>query len=149
MKDSDSKTALFDYISDDLQSKTREKPYILFTTKGCNVLSSKDEINLNDLDPCTQEEPDTRIFLHLKNMLENGHKHIFILTGDTDIVGIAIDIFHRLQNLNLQEIWIGFGSGENLRLFLYTILHSNLGPKKAEHYPYSYHSQAVTLHLFP
>ena len=113
LKDSDSKTDLFSYVSEDLKKLTSEKPYLVLTTQNEYVLSSQDDINLESLQPSTHKEADTRIFLHLKNCVENGHKIVKIRTVDTDGLVLALSIFHKIPGL--EKLWIGFGSGKTYR----------------------------------
>ena len=74
LQNDENKTELFEFISEDLKSKTTEKPYLTLTTKGECVLSSKDDVSVDKLQPSMQEEADTRIFLNLKDAADNGHK---------------------------------------------------------------------------
>ena len=43
--------------------------------------------------PCSHEEVDSRMCLHVKDDLENGARKKFVQTVDTDIVVILTDIF--------------------------------------------------------
>ena len=54
------------------------------------------------------EEADTRIMLHLKNASKDGHTKAYVRTVDTDVVILAISFF---QQLGLEELWVGFGTG--------------------------------------
>ena len=40
---------------------------------------------------------------------------MLIKANDTDIVIIAIAVLHTLEMLGLQELWIAYGQGQNLR----------------------------------
>ena len=64
------------------------------------------------LAPCSQEEADSRIFVHVKDMAQNGHAKVMICTVDTDVVVIAVAKF--LQ-IGLEELWVAFGTGKNYR----------------------------------
>ena len=55
------------------------------------------------LAPCSQEEADSRIFVHVKDMAQNRHAKVMICTVDTDVVVIAVAKF--LQ-IGLQELWV-------------------------------------------
>ena len=50
------------------------------------------------------------MFLHLKGFFATGHCKVSLKTVDTDVVVIAINLFHKLD---LEE-WIEFGTGVNL-----------------------------------
>jgi len=68
--------------------------------------------------PCNHEEADTRIFLHLKNIIEMfkiseiDTDKICICANDTDVVVIAIALFHQL---NINELWFEFDVGKDKR----------------------------------
>lgn len=83
----------------------------LFKMIADAVVSNK-TLNLSALQPCNQEEADTRLFLHVMNASHNGLKKIMIITVDTDVVVIAIFAF---SLLDIEELWIEFGSGKNKR----------------------------------
>ena len=61
---------------------------------------------------CTSEEADERMFLHALHASEN-YKSILIKTVDSDVVTIAISMFHKLSMLN--ELWIKFGTRKSLK----------------------------------
>ena len=49
-----------------------------------------------------------RIMLHLKNASKEGHTKAYVRTVDTDVVILTIRFF---QQLGLEELWVGFGTG--------------------------------------
>ena len=76
-----------------------------------NVIANQD-INLSGLLPCTLEEADESMFLYVLHASEN-YKLILIKTGDSDVVTIAISVFHKLPMLN--KLWIEFETGKSLK----------------------------------
>ena len=64
------------------------------------------------LAPCTHEEADTRILLHLEDAVKQGYNKVSIRTVDTDVVVLAVA---SAQRLNITELWIAFGAGKNFR----------------------------------
>lgn len=70
----------------------------------CNDLSS----DLSNLKPSSQEEADTRLFLQVYDMRQQGYDKICICTVDTDVVVIALYAFHSLNNA---EVWVEFSTG--------------------------------------
>ena len=60
--------------------------------------------------PCTLEEADQRMFLNALHASGN-YESILIKTVDSDVVTIAISVFHKLPLLN--ELWIEFGTGKS------------------------------------
>ena len=70
-------------------------------TTDLNTVLSNETINTDLLSPCNHEEADTRMFLHVKHAVEEGHQKICIKTDDTDVVAIAISMF---SQLNVEEL---------------------------------------------
>ena len=58
------------------------------------------------IEPCTHEEADTRIMLHVADAAEHGFKKIMVRTVDPDVVVILIS---HIQDILAQEVWIAFG----------------------------------------
>ena len=79
--------------------------------------------------PCTQEEADTRVFLHLQDMSRQGIRSIKIRTVNTDVVVIAIALFSKLS---LKELWIEFGTGNNKVFYPVHVICNNLGNEKCK-----------------
>ena len=57
-------------------------------------------------------EARSRIFLHLLLASDHGCKTAFVQTVDSDIVVLTITFF---EQLNLDELWVGIGSGKSYR----------------------------------
>ena len=70
---------------------------------------SNQPADLTAVSPCKQEEADTRMMLHLQHAAEQGHTKAYLRTVDSDMVVLAINLFHAL---GLSELWIGFRSGK-------------------------------------
>ena len=49
------------------------------------------------LAPCTHEEADGRLMLHLRHCLQHGYRHVNIRSVDSDIVVLAIFTLAKLQ----------------------------------------------------
>ena len=63
---------------------------------------------------CDHEEADTRILLHLQDVLTNGSSNCLVRTVDADVVAIIIGKFHTLLTRNpTADIWIAFGTGKD------------------------------------
>ena len=69
-----------------------------------------DKQNITALEPCNQEEADTRMLLHAAHAASEGNKKILIRTVDTDVMVLVIAHMQRLQVL---ELWIAFGAGKH------------------------------------
>ena len=47
--------------------------------------------NIADLSPCTHEDGDTRMIVHIGDDAKSSYKNVMIRTVDTDIVVLAVD----------------------------------------------------------
>ena len=73
-------------------------------TKG-EMVHSNTPLELNDLMPCDIEEADERLCLHAKHAAEENQK-ILIKTVDSDVVVIALSVYHRISRIT--DLWIAF-----------------------------------------
>ena len=100
---------------------------VVISTKGESIVSNN---NLHgSLFPCTQEEADTRIFLHVKNASANGHSKVLVRSVDTDAVVIAIAFYQKLETFH--EFWVWFGTGKNQRFIPILSIAESLGKTKS------------------
>ncbi len=67
---------------------------------------------IDSIAPCSHEGADTRLFIHVADAVRKGHTKLLIRTVDTDVVALEVSVVHRLD---LQELWIEFGTGKNHR----------------------------------
>ena len=79
-------------------------------------ISSSNELDLSSLTPCNHEEADTRVFLHVKDMTQQGHTKMVIRTVDTDVLVLAVSVYEQLQE-EMEELWVEFGAGKNKKFF--------------------------------
>ena len=84
----------------------------LYATDGSGVLCSSAESHLSQLAPCSQEEADTRLLLHVADAVQKGCKKVTIRTVDTDVVVLAVASFSKTT---ADELWIAFGVGSSFR----------------------------------
>jgi len=80
-----------------------------------NQAISKQNHNLTNISPCTQEKGDTRVFLHVQDAARHGSSKIKIRTVDTDVVVIGICLYGSIAGV--EELWIDFGVGKNRRYY--------------------------------
>lgn len=120
----ENKTELFTFLSTMASRIVTNKQII--TTHNTNVLCTGCP-DISGLEPCTHEEADTRILLHLEHAVRAGHSKILIRTVDTDVVVLAIT---SAQRLNILELWIGFGAGKNFRFLAAHEMSRALGPDR-------------------
>ncbi|CAC5375591.1 unnamed protein product [Mytilus coruscus] len=126
----ENKKELFAFISEQLVSRDivfDEEKQIVSTT-GSNVNCRKEK-DVSEIAPCTQEEADTRMMLHVNDAVADGHKCVMIRTVDTDVVVIAISVLQKIESI--LELWIAFGVGKNFRYLSFHDIANALGPEKS------------------
>ena len=62
---------------------------------------------------CNHKEADTKIFVHVKELVLKGRRVVLVDTVDTDLVVIAISRFKELPHFGLEKLWLEFGAGIN------------------------------------
>lgn len=124
------KTELFGFLAEYIADMQSEK--LVITTNGPSVLANQDlDESFSSLQPCHHEEADTRIILHLAQG-SSKHKKAMIKTVDTDVVVLAVTA---VVNHGLEELWVAFGTGVNLRYIPAHQLASTIGPAKSQSLP--------------
>ncbi|KAK3737069.1 hypothetical protein QZH41_013876, partial [Actinostola sp. cb2023] len=81
----------------------------LYSTAGESVLSSSNRSDMTILSPCTHEEADTRLMVHVLDASLCGHRRIMIRTNDTDVVVLAVSI---ASTIPAEELWVAYGRGK-------------------------------------
>ena len=81
LRNCDNKKELFGFLAHQTVQYTIPNKTIITTVKEF-VLSSP-SISTNNLQPCSHEEADTRIFVHVLNAVKQGHSKLMIRTVDT------------------------------------------------------------------
>ncbi|KAJ4945560.1 hypothetical protein JOQ06_023241 [Pogonophryne albipinna] len=89
---------------------------VVIVTKEENALITQ-TMSLDELAPCSHEEADTIIFVHAKQ---------------ADILVIAVGILPTLQEIGLQQLWIAFGHGRNLKWIPVHDLCLSIGMEKSK-----------------
>ena len=86
-----------DYLSECIQAcETGRK--VIISTDDETIVSTQN--NMNDveyLQPCSHEEADTRILLHVAHCARQGLRKVVIRTVNTDLVALAIEHFPALR----------------------------------------------------
>ena len=80
-----------------------------------------------ELSPCNHEEADTRMILHIEDILISG-KSVVMRTVDTDVLVLAIAASIRHEN---KEIWVWFGTGSNKKMISAHDIRIAIGNEKA------------------
>ena len=101
---------------------------MVIVTKEENVLSNH-TTSLEGVSPCSHEEADTRIFVHARHAAQEGSKSV-LKASDTDILVIAISAMPTLQAIGLQQLWVAFVQGRNMRWIPVHELYRSVGPEK-------------------
>ena len=105
----ENKKELFRFLAH-VKSLSTDEGNSVYTTHGNNVLSSIVDADLTNLVPCSHEEVDTCLLLHVLDAVQKGFRKVCMRTVDTDVVVLAIAIFDRISP---EELWIAFGTGSN------------------------------------
>ena len=123
----ENKKDLFQFLARHL-TETNASGKLVCNTYNDSVMMSPYQIeNASDLHPCTHEEADSRIFLHVKNAIDCGHQKLLVRTVDTDVVVLAISLFFELQ---ATELWVAFGVGKHFRYIPIHDIANQLGADK-------------------
>ena len=122
------KTGLFKFLSAAVYSANVPPDKILLTTNEEHVLSPS-PVDLTHLQPCTQEEADYRMMLHMTDAYHHGQRKIMIHATDTDVLVLAIAT---ASSLNDCEIWLAFGHGKNFRYIAVHDIAAHLGGERSK-----------------
>lgn len=126
----ENKTELFSFLSTQVSGIDTNKQVI--ATCITEVLCNNHQ-DIAGLAPCTHEEADTRILLHLEDAVRQQYNKVSIRTVDTDVVVLAIT---SAQRLGITELWVAFGAGKNFRLLPIHELANALGPQRCIALPF-------------
>jgi hypothetical protein len=124
------KEELFHYLAECVASYDAGEK-VLISTKD-QLIVTNDQNALNDLEylqPCTHEEADTRLLLHVAHCAKQGLRKVAILTVDTDVVVLAVAHFHAIP---VDELWVSFGVGNHFRHFAIHAIANNLKREKSK-----------------
>ena len=84
----------------------------IYATLERNVLCSVDYADMTNLVPCSHEEADTRLLLHVADADKAGYRKVCVSTVDTDVVVLAVAHYN---NKKPDELWVAFGTGSHFR----------------------------------
>ena len=83
--------------------------------------------DVHTLSPCSPEEADSRILLHVAHAAQHGHHQILISTVDTDVVVLAVFAITYLPAGH--ELWLAFVTGKSFRYMAANQIAVSLGPE--------------------
>ena len=72
------------------------------------VLSTLPLDDVSRLAPCTQEEVDTRLILHVADAVKSGFVRIVVRSVDTDVLALAVALLQKLQEQTQESIQLWF-----------------------------------------
>ncbi len=121
----ENKTELFSFLAERAANVNTEK--LVVSTYGKDVLCNRFK-DTEKLAPCSHEEADTRIFVHMADALDESLRTILIRTVDTDVVVLAVAAVVQTE---VTELWIAFGTGSNFRYIPVHSIAAALGPDKS------------------
>ena len=122
----ENKTELFEFLAQHIAELPVDGQQIVTTFRN-NVMCNQERQHAN-LSPCSHEEADTRIILHLADAAKSGYDRILIRTVDTDVVVLAVTYYYTVP---ASEIWIAFGTGQHFRYIGAHCIAQALGPEKS------------------
>ena len=106
------KDELHRYLSDCIHA-CETGSEVITSTKGETIVSTQNDVSdVEYLQPCSYDEADARIPLHVAHCARQGLRKLVIRTVDTDVVVLAIG---HSPALRLDEIWVSFGVGTHFR----------------------------------
>ena len=92
----ENKTELFAFLSRVAVRHSVGEGKEIYATDGSRVLCSPVESCLAHLAPCSQEEADTRLLLHVADAVQKGCRKVTIRIVDTDVVVLAVASFSKI-----------------------------------------------------
>lgn len=131
LRSDENKAELFHFLAASISSVELPGVQIVSTVEE-DVISSQ-PIAKEGLTPCNHEEADTRMFVHVQHAVSKGYNKIMIRTVDTDVVVLAVTY---VAKLNVQELWIAFGVGKNLKYLPAHSMARNLTTEQCESLPF-------------
>jgi hypothetical protein len=135
LREDSNKRELFMFLADCASSL--EVGGQVVTTYGQDVRCTSPR-GTTRLSPCTHEEADTRMLLHAADAVQQGDRKILLRTVDTDVLVLAVAVFHHLSSMRPEEqleVWVAFGTGINLRYIPAHSIACNLGPERSKALP--------------
>ena len=90
------------------------------------------QIDLTGLVPCSHEEADIRLFLHVSDAVKKGYRKLLLRTVDTDVVVVAMVALNRTKP---DELWVAFGTGGHFRFIPIHEVAAAVGPRKSTTLP--------------
>lgn len=123
----DNKTELFSFLSQESTRLPIADGKEVYAIHGREVLCSPEESDLTNLAPCSQEEADTYLLLHVADAVQKRNKKVTIRAVDTDVVVVAASSFSKI---NPDELWVALGTGSRFRYIAIHELVVTMNPRQ-------------------
>ena len=121
----DNKKELFAFLSREAITVETDKQVISTLLED---VVCRQERNKDGLSPCSHEEADTRMMVHVADAAKQ-YNSVIIRTVDSDVVVLAVYVFACLTP-SLNSLWVAFGTGKSYRLIPVHRICSALGHQK-------------------
>ena len=128
LRDNENKKELLAILSKHIGNELSAQVKEIYTTYGQSVLTSHIRPNLASLSPWNHEEVNTRAMLHVADATHHNFNRILIRANDIDSVVIAISC---MQDLNIDELWIAYGTGKAFKYIPIHLIVEQLGHDKS------------------
>ena len=96
----ENKTELFRFLSQEVFRLPTEEGKTIYSTIGIEVLCSLAAADVSSMAPCSHEEADTRLFVHLADAVRKGFQKVMVRTVDTDVVVQQLQCLTKLVLMN-------------------------------------------------
>ena len=116
----ENKVELFSFLAVKIAAKEKD----VFCTQPRDVAG---------LAPCTHEEADNRMLLHVEDAVKQGYTKVSVRTVDTDVVLLAV---MAAQRLDIDDLWAAFATGRSFRFLAAHEIAKTLGPNKCQALPF-------------
>ena len=130
LRNSENKTQLFKCLAENIIRKVAlEEGKQLYCSHEDIIITNPDNLDVSAISPCTHEEADTRIFVHLKDAVRKGCSNIAIRATDTDIIILVSALFEDIAG---QKLGVHFGTNKRLRIIHIHDIFERLGSQRCK-----------------
>ena len=127
----DNKTELFHFLAEQVVCIDKGQKLIV-SKKGLEVIASSQSFDNCSLSLCDHDEADVKLILHIADMSAKGYKRVMIRTVDTDVLILATAVYTKIS---VNELWVAFGAGKNIRYIAVHDIAKCLGYAKSSALP--------------
>ena len=133
LQDSQNKKEITKFLAERLVSFTHPSGRQMFATCEEKVLSN----TVMTMVESDHEKADTRVMLHAQHALAQGMNRVKIISNDTDVVIIALGIYHKLRaKYHFDDIIIEFGMKKDHKTINLKAVAEQLGESRCQALPF-------------